>query len=708
MPRSGYQSKTNSNLSGPSRAALNARNVRYFYQEDGFVGYPSKKVRTRAGHADAFNPATAIKSIFNYVVTDPILSTPVNRAIVYNGTEVKSYDVIANTYNSYNPALTMTALKISVAEAGTRCYIAGYDANGIGVAQGHVVDTSYDNDKLFEPPPTTATVVITGVEGGSGVVTAGVHNFLICVTTRTGYTTRPGPVDGSDTPIPFSITSTGGKELSITVTGTPWSTASLSVALLMTTTTNQARYFFVPFGTFGVPGGSNFGFTLTVNIDDADLEQATPADPFFDLLSQSGAGTGPFNPAFVLAYGSRMVYGAGDKVYISDPNDFQSITADQNVQTLPGLQQIRTAFTYRDGNLYLVGDTYVYSLNDTGDVPAAWQAPQAIDQKIGTVSISGLTREPSQNIVAIAATSGLRLFENGSFLDPPLSFFQTDWMRINWAAAATIEVIDDLDEQTYRVLAPLDGASSPNFELAFGYKDGKDPKTIDYSLDDVPGRYCFALVKSNSTAREEVWLGPTASGTVWRRDKTLTLDSGSAITNQIWESQYQIPLPEQGGVFSFHGAHYTAQGTAQFQMVGWAFSPGRATKTIAGITNPLNGAVTIQVTAHGFSTGTRTTLAGVTGQTSLNTAWVITVTDADHFTLNGAVGNGVGSSGGTAVNAMSSGPKITDLSTNPSGKRILRQWLLNAENESLEFSTQAGYFVMTEFEAYYTPWIGQR
>ena len=101
---------------------------------------------------------------------------------------------------------------------------------------------------------------------------------------------------------------------------------------------------------------------MTVNIDDADLEQGNaPADPFFDLLlAEWRSGTGPFNPAFVLAYGSRMVYGAGDKVFISDPNDFQSITADQNVQTLPGLQQIRTRRSLtsrRPTCLYLVGVT---------------------------------------------------------------------------------------------------------------------------------------------------------------------------------------------------------------------------------------------------------------------------------------------------------------------------------------------------------------
>jgi hypothetical protein len=53
------------------------------------------------------------------------------------------------------------------------------------------------------------------------------------------------------------------------------------------------------------------------------------------------------------------------------------------------------------------------------------------------------------------------------------------------------------------------------------------------------------------------------------------------------------------------------------------------------------------VAPHGLSTGQRTVLAGIQGNTAANGSQTITVTDATHFTLNGSSGNGnyVGATG---------------------------------------------------------------
>jgi hypothetical protein len=63
------------------------------------------------------------------------------------------------------------------------------------------------------------------------------------------------------------------------------------------------------------------------------------------------------------------------------------------------------------------------------------------------------------------------------------------------------------------------------------------------------------------------------------------------------------------------------------------------------------GLIEITQTAHGYVTNYVVTISGVVGTTEANGAWVITVVDANHYTLNGSAFVNAYSSGGTAVNS---------------------------------------------------------
>lgn len=66
------------------------------------------------------------------------------------------------------------------------------------------------------------------------------------------------------------------------------------------------------------------------------------------------------------------------------------------------------------------------------------------------------------------------------------------------------------------------------------------------------------------------------------------------------------------------------------------------------ITNATNAnPISVSSTAHGLTTGTTVTITGVTGNTAANGIFVVTVVDANTFTLNGSTGNGSYVSGGT-------------------------------------------------------------
>ncbi len=628
MPRSTFLSKPIYNFGGPTRNALRAENVRYFYAESGTAGVSQAKVRTRAGHAVAFNPGTAVHSMHNSTATDPQTSASHNWVFYYTGGEIRAYNVLTGADNSLNPPVVSlgSASKFSAAEAGTFTYLAAYDDNGIGVGTGYVVDQNLNADPLFQGPPDSTQVNITMTEPAfAGSVTAGTHKVLFVLSTRTGRTTPPGPVYPIDPAlvVPGVIVASGGKKLVATLHGSNWPTASQSVQLLMSPVDDVDTY--VPGTTFAVAGGP-FTFSITIDIDDAALINEPPALPFFNLIN-----TGLFSPSFVATYRNRMVYGAGDRVYISDPFDFQSITADQHVQTIPGLQTIIGAFPYRDGNLYLVSHKGTFALTDTGDVPVNWTSAQPVDMQIGTKATQGMTQDASRNDVWVCTPGGLRLFTDGTYQDPPISFWQPDWQRINWAAPDHIEIVDMIEEQCVKILVPLDGSSVPTHLMVYDYKSGKTPELIRYSLQAIPNRHCMCRVLNPATGRQELWLGPLTPGAVWKQDASLTTDNGAAIAGQIYETGPLLDVEELGGPVAFHGAHYTARGTAQLTLT--AFSPYHAKSTPA---------------------------------------------------------------------------KTTDLSTVPTGTRTLRQWLLRAENQSLEFKTDAGWFELTETEVYYTPWVRQR
>lgn len=67
--------------------------------------------------------------------------------------------------------------------------------------------------------------------------------------------------------------------------------------------------------------------------------------------------------------------------------------------------------------------------------------------------------------------------------------------------------------------------------------------------------------------------------------------------------------------------------------------------TITAATNA--SPIVVTSAAHGLSTGTRVTVAGVTGNTAANGTFTVTVLDPNTFSLNGSTGNGAYVSGGT-------------------------------------------------------------
>lgn len=69
-------------------------------------------------------------------------------------------------------------------------------------------------------------------------------------------------------------------------------------------------------------------------------------------------------------------------------------------------------------------------------------------------------------------------------------------------------------------------------------------------------------------------------------------------------------------------------------------------KITGAIANAVGTPIVITSFGHGLDTGDQVTVAGVTGNTAANGTWTITVTDDDHFSLNGSASSGSYTGGG--------------------------------------------------------------
>jgi hypothetical protein len=101
------------------------------------------------------------------------------------------------------------------------------------------------------------------------------------------------------------------------------------------------------------------------------------------------------------------------------------------------------------------------------------------------------------------------------------------------------------------------------------------------------------------------------------------------------------------------------QGNAPFATLEtWGITPAlaaagavNAAGTFFAITGAVASGTLIEITAvaHGFSSGQTVTQTGILGTTEANGTWVVTVIDADHYTLNNSVFVNTYVSGGQAI-----------------------------------------------------------
>jgi len=100
------------------------------------------------------------------------------------------------------------------------------------------------------------------------------------------------------------------------------------------------------------------------------------------------------------------------------------------------------------------------------------------------------------------------------------------------------------------------------------------------------------------------------------------------------------------GVYEFKGRLWTWAGSRLY--FSQVESDNLGTLTVSGASNATPIVITTS-TSHGLTTGNQVSITGVGGTTAANGNWVVTVLTATTFSLNGSVGNGAYTAGGTVT-----------------------------------------------------------
>lgn len=507
--------------------------------------YIPGQVLTRNGFASIFTPSDIVLSMFNWLFGSITASS--NNFLVWlkAGYGVRNANLASPGTGTNLYTVSGTPKGAVFANAGDRFYAAHYNAAGVGVDGGKVYGNGVGADDLFVRPMLTTEVTLAcGAASAGGECTEGVRYVGFIMTSRNGFTGRPAPANTSLVLVPTAGTTTAAnKQFLVTVTPTTvWPSSAATLHLIMTTTYDYTKYFFVPLADLATPAGGGIAVTFTISISDDALVNSTDASSYFNLTTQNSAGTAPFNPSAVFPAGSRMAYvirssELGQGIMYSDPDEFQKIAAGSNMTYLPGKIEPITG-VYMDKTNYSFAANGTYAQGDSGGAPVTWVAPDCVDASIGTNCPEGISFDVANGRGWVAHTSGLYRFVGGRYNQMPVSYMNSPtWKRINWPVASyTLRVVDCTPLKTVCVAAPLN---------------------------------CTGVVATSGTA--VTWTSGDEFSTAWLAGDTIVINSVSYTISSV-ASNVALTLTGSAGTQS--GVTYTISPSTNTHMLTWNYTGG--------------------------------------------------------------------------------------------------------------------------------------
>lgn len=631
--------------------------------------------RAISPHYYAYGNSATARADYLAFVDKPQGNTP--------GYTIKARDLAAGTsYDVLTVGIGASAPgSASFVAEGKRLYASLATATGVpwGTGRGLVWDgdTSHTMDECFQRPMKTTEVTLGLTQPGAGVCTAGTHYVGVLFQTRSGYWTRPGPVDSALVLQPQSIASTGTNNIRATLTpATTWPTWIAAVQLIYTSTLNSFQYYLVPGTITSITAGSATVYTIDFSVADIQIRAVgsqgagTLADDYFSLISMDASNTPPFPVKFQVAWGNRIAwvcnYGGVDSIFASDPLNPEWISADQHILQLPSGLPIGAVWVLR-GILYAVSSAGgVFAFTDNGGRPITFAPPQTIDARISCPFNSRVTVASTGGYAFVYADQGLFLYSGTTFPLLPMNYYQqpdmTESVAIN--SFNTIAIKDFAQEQILMV-------QRVDSIYTFNYQMGSTPEKVrasKWTSNLFPTGISPAIeaVRNPTTNAWEVWVARgrsgldafTSQGGVFRHKSvqandpalyTDYLDSTTGVYGIDWQYQNGVLPDKSNGEIWNHLALRVRAKTTQ------------ATVSVSGITKAAAAVVTTSV-VHGMAVGTTltATISGATGTgwTTINATFTPTILTQTTFSvpLNST---GFGTLGGTVIVTINGALAVT-------------------------------------------------
>lgn len=521
---------------------------------------------SRLGFGQAWNPAAAVLGMYNW-----INQANANRLLYLAGGKLISRDLGSGTELDIVTGVG-AASGFTAAPYGSRVILAFHGSAGQGIVaakvwNGDLISGVPAVDDCFQGPLTTAQVGLASAQVAvlpeEQPLTAGIHNAAIVIETRNGHQTGLSPSTGGLV-VPLSITASGTH--AYTITATPvgaWPAWVAKVWVVLTTTSNTARYFFVQTTEPAlVLGGTSTPVVLRVGISDTALAVADNSQEVLNIQNKVTTADSllPFavevgvNRVAYLTQVNDLTLNIQSGVFVSNQDDPQYITWDQHLIQLPGFKRV-SCIRWQGRSLYMFGPNWTYLQSDTGGFPVEWPTAEGLDDKIGTRWIGGVSVNAG-GYMLVAHESGLYRFSGNAYDKVPLSWIQgkKEWESINWAAGVEQLVVkEDPTRNRILVKAPINGSGTANAILCWDYANGMTPDKVRFSWWTVEGTGGpsiggMEMVMHPSTQKGELWIGRPVAGPVLRqKNPNYIPDQGSLREdhgpNGI-DAQYITPIAE--------------------------------------------------------------------------------------------------------------------------------------------------------------------
>jgi hypothetical protein len=553
-PRGMWSAVGEKRVGSPNRASL-FQNGRINYN----TGYASSRPGTSS---TGYSSTGKVTSIHNWVAP-----SDVNYVLLQDGALVRAINQTASSEATIftTPSNTRTTI---FSDIDIWSYFCGYDISGNATTQAQIT-TGTTSLTAFAGPITLTAAAPT--DAGAGYANIGQHFFGFVFQDVTGFSGVPTTMVGSS-PIQITLLSDLQQiNISVTLPALPNGGGNATLYLIATPANNPAAWYFIPtdaqngsIGSLPVPANTVTTLNFVMNFSDYDLQASLDsALNNFLLLTQASDGSGPFNPAIVTAYGTRMCYAVGTSLYASDPSNPQSVTGDFNQVFLPNQRKIGAMFPLNGStSLYVCGDRWTSYTTDNSDVPATWAEPTIVSPALGAPFQQCVCFNTAGYYAWITTEAGVYLF-TGVYDALPVTHLINDfWQTVNWAAAYCIQMADDVVHQRLYVAVPTGSSTEPTNTIVIDYQNGLEFNQVDISIDMFSQSAFSAIgVVKEPNAVSNVWIGKSAAGTIAHFDTTTPNDEGSAV-NSFWEcgllrARYEV----QSSMMRFAGADFWVRGT---------------------------------------------------------------------------------------------------------------------------------------------------